>query len=169
MAFVFQYGSNTSEKRLNSESRLNGTAVKIGIVQTVNKFDFDFTIWSRNNKCAVADIKSDGEMTIWGVLYQIPDERVFRDKKKKEKCLDQIEGEGYNYKRIKIEVSDVDGKKIDEKVYTYVARDSKRKDDLKTSEEYVKHILDGLKINKVPDDYINYVVNQIKRNNPEIL
>lgn len=169
MALVFQYGSNTSEKRLNSENRLNGVAIKIGIVQTINKFDFDFTIWSKTNKCAVADIKPNGEMNIWGVLYRVPDERVFRDKKNKDKCLDQIEGEGHNYERIKIKISDADGNQIEEDVYTYIAKDSKRTNNLKTSKEYISHIMEGLIINEIPDNYINYVRNQIKKNNSEIL
>ena len=170
MALVFQYGSNTSGIRLNSENRLNGTAKKIGIVYTLDKFDFAFTVWSKGNKCAVADLIPNGKNNIWGVLYEVPDERVFRSMKKgKEKCLDQIEGEGYNYKRIKIKVSDINDKQISDEVHTYVASDVRRKDNLKTSKDYVAHILEGLNDNKIPNEYIGYVFGQIKKNNPEIL
>ncbi len=170
MALVFQYGSNTSEVRLNSENRLNGTAKKIEIVYTLDKFDFDFTVWSKGNKCAVADLIPNGKNNIWGVLYKIPDERVFRNMKKgKEKCLDQIEGEGYNYKRIKIKVSNTKGEIIDDEVYTYVALDIKREDNLKTNKDYVTHIINGLNENKIPNDYIDYVIGKINNNNPNIL
>jgi cation transport regulator ChaC len=169
MALVFQYGSNASLLRLNSENRLNGAAKKIGIAITLDKFDFGFTVWSKRNRCAVADIIPNGEKNIWGVLYEIPDERIFRSLRKgKEKCLDQIEGEGYNYKRIKIKVSDIDGKYIHDEVHTYVAIDIKREDGLKTNQEYVTHIINGLNDNKIPKDYIDYVINEIKKNNSKI-
>lgn len=55
MAFVFQYGSNTLETRLNSPKRLNGSAKFISVVRTSKKYNFAFTVWSKNNRCAAAD------------------------------------------------------------------------------------------------------------------
>lgn len=169
MALIFQYGSNMSVARLNSKDRLDGCAKKIGIVKTIEKFDFEFSVWSNNNKCAAANIKSEGEEYIWGVLYEVEDSRVFRDLSKEgEKCLDQVEGEGSNYERIKIKVFDESGNPIKEDVYTYVVRGVRRQDNLKTNKQYISHILNGLKSNNIPKDYIDYVMNQIKKNNTEI-
>lgn len=52
MALVFQYGSNTSPDRLNTDDRLCGDAQSLGAVITEDDFELDFTIWSNGNECA---------------------------------------------------------------------------------------------------------------------
>ncbi len=65
---IFQYGSNISTARLNDRDRLNGDARVISIVSTVDKFDIAFTVWSKSNGCAAADIvQSDTGRHIYGV------------------------------------------------------------------------------------------------------
>ena len=44
MAKVFQYGSNTSSSRLNSKERLQGDAKVLSVAQTVDNFEFDFSV-----------------------------------------------------------------------------------------------------------------------------
>lgn len=163
MAKVFQYGSNMQIGRLNAANRLDGSATLIGVVHTVQKFDFDFTIWSKTNNCAAADIILGGEHNIWGALYEIPDERVFRDLAKEHqlRSLDQIEGEGYNYERIKIDLSDSSEERISGDVYTYIAKLSKRRFDLCTSKEYSDHILKGLFELEASADYVDYIRSRI--------
>lgn len=57
MALVFQYGSNTSGTRLNSQDRLRGDAKDLGLVCTEAPFELDFDVWSTSNACAAADIR----------------------------------------------------------------------------------------------------------------
>jgi hypothetical protein len=104
MPLVFQYGSKTSFKRLSSESRLKGDALRVGIAFTEGDYGLVFDIFSKTNDCAAADIVSGSGRQIWGVLYEIPDVLIKRDPSGNRKSLDQIEGEGTNYKRIIISI-----------------------------------------------------------------
>jgi hypothetical protein len=167
MALVFQYGSNTLITRINSTKRLNGSARIVSVVRTLNRFDFCFSVWSATNDCAAADIIEGGERQIYGVLYDIPDSRVFRDQSKPGlKCLDQIEGT--NYERIRIDVEDLNGTRINGEVLTYVVRSDRRDFTGSTSLAYVTHIISGLESAKIPDDYIEYVKSKALQNNPAL-
>lgn len=169
MALVFQYGSNTLMSRLNSPNKLKGGAKFILVVRTVHRYSFDFTVWSKNNKCAAADLLDGDESQIYGVLYDIPEESIYRHLcKTGERCLDQIEGEGGNYKRIKIEIENLKGEKIKDEVLTYIVNDAKRNFEIKTSTEYVSDIISGLKEVKVPEDYIAYIRKKAKLNNDNL-
>lgn len=138
-------------------------------MRTSNKYNFDFTVWSRTNQCAAADIIDGEETQIFGVLYNIPDEKVYKGLCRPDsKCLDQIEGEGSNYQRIKIEVEDLNGKRIDKEVLTYVVNNEKRDFTVKTSSEYVSHIILGLENVNAPNDYVNYVKGKAKLNNQKL-
>ncbi len=102
MALVFQYGSNMSSKRINSDSRLKGDASVIGVANAKKDFELVFDIDSKSNKCAAADITHVSGRRIWGVLYEIADRLICRDTSGARKSLDEIEGEGSNYQeRIK--------------------------------------------------------------------
>lgn len=167
MALVFQYGSNLSEERLNSSERLNGNATRIGIVYTTFNYELEFDIWSKTNNCAVANLIPNKGRRIYGVLYSISDDRVFRNLcKKGNTCLDKIEGEGRTYRREFISVALPDRKKVDETVITYLGIN--RENGLKTSKDYIFHIVNGLIKNNMPQDYIEYVIERIRHNNSEI-
>lgn len=167
MALVFQYGSNLSEENLNSKERLNGAAIKRGIVFTVSNYELDFNIWSKTNNCAVANLTPNKGREIWGVLYSISDDRIFRSLCETGKtCLDKIEGEGFTYRREFIQVAYPNGNCIKENVITYFGINGKT--GLRTSKEYVSHIISGLKSNDIPQDYVNYVIEKITQNNFEI-
>ena len=169
MALVFQYGSNISLGRINDTKRLNGSAKFISVVQTVKKYNFDFTVWSKQNQCAAADIIEGDETKIIGALYDIPDRRVFRNQSKLgSKCLDQIEGEGSNYQRIKIKVENLKSQRINEEIFTYVVINEKRNYSLKTSIEYVSYIISGLENINISSDYIDYVKRKAIHNNPAL-
>lgn len=164
---VFQYGSNMSSERLNHVDRLNGDAKVVCVASTVDTYDFAFTVWSKTNECAAADIvpNPDGR-TIMGVLYDIPGFLLTRDSARSccRKSLDAIEGEGRNYRRIDIELLDPSGHKIS--ATTYVVRE--RKEGLKTSRAYSQHIVDGLLEHGFPEEYRRYVICRIEQNNPEL-
>lgn len=166
MVLVFQYGSNTLEKRINSPNRLNGSAKFVDVAYTKELYELVFTIESKTNECAAADIIKGKGRNIWGVLYDIPENRVFRNKHSNgEKCLDQIEGEGRNYRRETIRV--ITSKADEISVITYIGNN--RIEGLKTSYKYVKNIIYGLKSYPIPEEYIDYVISKIIDNNPKLM
>jgi len=164
MAIVFQYGSNMCSARLNSADRLAGDAKALGAAKTVECFDLAFTVWSKTNTCAAADIvPSTAGRKIFGVIYEIPDFLIFRDSAKENgrRSMDAIEGEGVNYIRQSIELERMDGSIVS--ALTYVVKD--RRSDITTSMHYVQHILDGLKENGLPEEYRQYVISRVIANN----
>lgn len=165
---VFQYGSNMSSKRLNGPDRLAGGARRVGIAETCDRYRLCFPVWSRPNGAAAASICPDpGGLPIFGVLYEIPSALVYRKEAKihKRKSLDAIEAEGRNYIRREIDLIHPDGTAIS--AITYVAK--KPGADLKTSYEYVSHILTGLAENDIPRAYRAYVGACIAKSNPELV
>ncbi len=74
MTLVFQYGSNMSVARLNSNDRLDGDAKTIGVARTAESFELMFSVWSKTNNCAAADlVPSKIGRSVYGVVYDIPD------------------------------------------------------------------------------------------------
>src|SRR5690348_12595760 len=95
---VFQYGSNCLEAEINGLKRLCGDAKFVDTARADN-FELAFDVMSRNRSCAAADIVPKPGGIVWGVLYEIPDELIYRHtaKLRGRKALDAIEGEGINY------------------------------------------------------------------------
>ncbi|MDO8991123.1 MAG: gamma-glutamylcyclotransferase [Sideroxyarcus sp.] len=167
MALVFQYGSNMSVARLNSDDRLAGDAKVVCVATTIEPFELVFSVWSKSNNCAAADLlPSNAGRTVYGVLYEIPDFLLSRDtaKEKGRKSLDAIEGEGTNYVRAMINVVTNDGATV--RATTYVVKN--RQANLMTSAAYVSHILAGLREHNVPAEYCQYVQSKIIENNGEL-
>lgn len=167
MTIVFQYGSNMCSARLNSVDRLAGDAKVIGVAKTVDLFEFGFTVWSKTNACAAADIAPSAlGQQIFGVLYEVPDFLMSRDSAKENhrRSMDAIEGEGVNYVRQVVKLESLDGSRVD--ALTYVVKD--RNFHIKTSMHYVQHIFDGLKENTIPENYRRYVVSQVIANNSDL-
>lgn len=167
MTVVFQYGSNMCSARLNSADRLAGDAKVLCVAKTVDLFKFAFTVWSKTNVCAAADIiPSSVGQHIFGVLYEVPDFLISRDSAKvhNRKSMDAIEGEGKNYIQQTIKLEKIDGSEVN--ALTYVVKD--RKNDIKTSMQYVQHILDGLKEHNISEEYHRYVVSQVIANNSDL-
>jgi len=163
MAFVFQYGSNMSSSRINSPIRLHGDARFVCLAFTADLYDFEFTVFSKSNDCAAANIHPNPTgRQIWGVVYEIPDNLIKRETAGNRKSLDAIEGEGSTYERVYIllrKQADVD---FPMPVITYVAL--KRINDIRTSAEYAGHIIRGAMEHNLPSDYISYIKNKIIEN-----
>lgn len=167
MALVFQYGSNMSVARLNCEDRLAGDAKPIYVARTIEPFDLMFTVWSKSNDCAAADlVPGSAGRSIYGVVYEIPDFLLSRDtaKQRNRKSLDAIEGEGTNYVRAMIDLITDNGSTVS--AITYLVKE--RKIGLKTSAAYVQHILLGLKQHGIPEEYCQYVRSRIIENNSNL-
>lgn len=168
MTLVFQYGSNTDSQRLNASDRLRGDARQIGVAYTEDDYELDFTVWSDGNHCAAADIVPGSGRKIWGVLYEVPNYLITRETSRNHnrKSLDEIEGEGTNYRRTPIMLRYPNGSTITVEAITYVVIE--RRSGLQTSLEYACHIITGLREHRVPDEYITYVKARIAANNPSL-
>lgn len=165
MALVFQYGSNMSSSHINE--RLRGNAAPLGLAITCERYDLDFTHYSRSpeNQCATADLVPGSGRQIYGVLYEIPVTWIFRELKRTAKTLDEYEGEGNAYQRTIIDVISLQSNRI-ERAITYLVRNPKP--ELRTSAAYAGRILRGLEEFQAPPEYIRYVKSRVINNNPQL-
>jgi cation transport regulator ChaC len=166
MAIVFQYGSNCLDSEINSEERLCGDARFLDIAETVENFELAFDVWSKGRGCAAADIVRKPGKTVWGVLYEVPDDLIGRKtaKARGRKSFDAIEGEGANYKRAMIDVRRPDGQIVNALTYTV----ANPKSGLRTGDKYVGYIVAGLRKRGISEQYIAQVKALAVANNPEI-
>jgi hypothetical protein len=148
--------------RLNSEDRLSGKAILKGTAITVEKYDLVFNVWSKSNNCAAANLQTQGQNSICGILFEIPDEFIYR-RKDGIKTLDSIEGEGKNYQRENINVI-YQLKNVT--AITYIGKELKS--GIITSFDYAKHLVNGAIANNFADEYTMYIISQIIKSNPEI-
>jgi hypothetical protein len=157
MAFVFQYGSNCDATRLNSPDRLGGVANDCGLAQMTSEYDIAFDIWSRGNGCAVADLvaASNTGLHPWGVLYEIPDGRLFGRDHPTGRTLEQIEGPRYQPTRVRVRKGSGD---VLEAV-TFTIRPNERVGGLWTSAEYVGHIVSGLRAHLAPETWTQHIID----------
>jgi gamma-glutamylcyclotransferase (GGCT)/AIG2-like uncharacterized protein YtfP len=164
MTLVFQYGSNCLDSQINGVDRLCGDARFIGIAQTVDDYKLSFDVWSNGRNCAAANIVPYPGNKVWGALYEIPDYLVGRVSAKEHgrRSLDAIEGKKYRREDINARIGD------DQLVtaVTYLVIDPEA--GIKTSFEYVGHIIAGLKERGVPSAYIALVKQIAADNNPAI-
>jgi len=145
---------------LNSPKRLNGDAVDRGRAQTIDEYDFAFDKWSDTNRCAASDLikPKTGGRRIWGVLY-----KVSRAGFKK---LKGIEGPSYRPQRMSV----VDATGATVRVTTFRVRHDRRQPGLHTTEEYVGHIVKGLRargVEELEPAYIQHVIDVAIRTNEQ--
>ncbi|MDQ2069550.1 gamma-glutamylcyclotransferase family protein [Natronospira bacteriovora] len=163
---IFQYGSNLSSQRLNSEARLRGNARVVGVARTRSPYRFCFPVWGGINGCAAAGILPGGPGPAWGVIYEVPEERVYRHADAPFPTLDTIEDEGKDYDRGPIDVCFRDGRRPDETVHTYHPRQPRS--GLQTEWHYVQHILSGAAEHDLPGSYQQYLRDCVMDNNPSL-
>lgn len=161
---VFQYGSNTSAKRFNSDDRLKGDAKLLGAFETEGTYRFEFTVWSVKNNCAASNIAPAPGHRIWGAVWEVPDHLMSQETAGDRRSMDAIEGG--RYRRQPIELLDPQGLLLGRPVVTYVVKAPRL--GLKTSVEYVGHILHGLWSLGVPEDYLGYIKQCAVASNPEL-
>jgi gamma-glutamylcyclotransferase len=164
MALIFQYGSNMSTARLNHSDRLAGDATPKCLAKTIEMYELVFSVWSKTNKCAAADIdKTKSGRDVYGVVYEIPDHLLARETAKLHgrRSMDAIEGEGTNYVRQRIELESADGSRLS--AITYVVKEPKT--DIQTQLHYVQHIFDGIEEHGFPVEYRKYVAKKVIANN----
>src|SRR5678815_4809964 len=155
MALIFQYGSNCNAARLNAPERLGGAALDRGLAQTVEEYDIAFNVWSNKNACAASSLVPAGDAGryAWGVLYDIPSDRLRGTRTDGLRSLEQIEGPRYEEKTIRVRNSE------NEEIgaITFVVRTADR--GLWTSAQYVGHIVNGLRGHNAPEGYVQHVID----------
>ena len=162
---VFQYGSNILDEEVNSEQRLRGDAQFVGLAY-VEGYRLSFTVFSERRNCAAADLMPAEGSKVWGALYEVPDWLVYRDQasQRGRRSLDEIEGEGTNYRRMPISVRCQEGN--EREALTYVVIEPRP--GLTTSSEYASLILRGLRQRGTPEGYILEVKAIVRGNNPTL-
>lgn len=107
----------------------------------------EFDIWSKNNRCASANIIPGIGRKMWGVVYEIPVWLLTRESSGPRTELSQW-------------------RKIREPVLTYVGFNHQQ--GIKTSLEYVKHMFAGLREHEIPNEYVEYAKTRVIANNPDL-
>jgi hypothetical protein len=157
MPLLFQYGSNTNAARLNDKARLAGAAEDLGRAETVDEYDLAFNVWSGGNGCAASDlipVPGTGRHS-WGVIYELPAERILGRNCLAGKTMEEIEGRRYEPKLVR--VRNAAGEEVEATTFLVKTRD--RSTGLCTSAAYVTHIVDGLRAHNIPEEYVQRMIN----------
>jgi hypothetical protein len=154
MALLFQYGSNCDAARLNAPERLGGSATNPRLVQTVSEYDIAFNVWSNGNGCAASNLMPTPGRHAWGVLYDIPDDRLTGSGRPGRKTMTQIEGPRYEARTITVRTTDGD----ELQATTFLVKKEAEATGLWTSKKYVEHIVTGLRAADAPPDYAEHVI-----------
>lgn len=153
---VFQYGSNMSKARFQHQSRIP-EAEPIETASTVHRFDFSFPVWSlqRGGRAASGIVPNPNGRQIFGVVYRVPDDLIYRDRTRAgRRSLDEIEGEGTNYYRDRIDVESLRTGDVYSAI-TYLPISQAWQSP--TDEEYANFIKAGLAEWDAPREYVAYV------------
>lgn len=163
---VFQYGSNCLDAEINGKDRLRGDARFVSIAETVEDYELAFDVFSNGRHCAAADIVRKPGGKVWGALYEIPAYLIGREsaKARGRRSLDEIEGQGKNYKHQDIAVRKPDGDVVTALTYTVINPCAA----LKTSFVYVQYIISGLRERGIPQAYIDKVKAIAAANDPTL-
>ena len=149
----FAYGSNMDWTRMKER------CPSAKFISTAKLTNYKFAI---THRCmagtGVSDIVRSEGSEVWGVVYQIDELDIGN--------LDRAEGyrpgrEKNSYKRIEMHVDKDGDSKQPLDVFTYVVT-GKENDVPNPSLEYKKHIVDGARYWKLPEQYIVAVLERIE-------
>lgn len=140
MVIYFAYGSNMSEKRLDSRCvhPTKWCIAQLADYELVfNKLKKDYT--------GAANIEPREGASVWGIVYTVTEQELLK--------LDKAERvRNGDYKRQNVVVSPVNNP-LD--AVAYVAL--KKGDNLKPSKEYLSYLIKGAKEHELPIDYISFL------------
>lgn len=176
--YVFQYGSNMSEERINHWSRLDGKAKFVDVAETLCDYYVDFNVSPIGSVLTlnmIHDVRKYDSKVV-GILYEVPVSNVFYELEKGfTKSLDTIEGDlnGMFYNRYVVPVITSKGELV--VALTYVAISNKairskdyiRKKKIRPRYEYCCYIMDGLIEHNVDEKYIEYMYSIISSYMPK--
>lgn len=177
-AFLFQYGSNMSEKRLTAKIREHQSYAPVGAeldlrllgCARLKGWRFVLDLYSARQECLVGDIVEgeDGD-EVWGALYALDRQLLVRSDGRRS-VLDRIEGhrtemDPENYRPITVTV-ELDGDSRE--AHTYVGAEDARQrcrldhPDAKPRPDYLRAILDGAHSLGLPTRYIAALATTIE-------
>ena len=142
--FYFAYGSNMDETQMQvrcPESSLVGIALLDG-------YRLGFTRYAQSRKGGVADIVSEPDCSVWGLVYKVTAKDL--------DLLDSFEGKGKAYDRMSVTVRFLDGRTAEAETYYVIDKQP----DIKPGEDYLALLLGAAKKYKFPEEYIS---KQIRR------
>jgi cation transport regulator ChaC len=143
MILYFAYGSNMNIKQMRS--RIENNDIEPIHIVLLDNYKLIFPRKSINQKGGVASIIKEKGEEVYGVIYNLNNKEI--------EILDKYEGEGTAYDKINIDVL-IEGKK--KSCMTYIA---KKEGEFLPSKEYLKKIIAGAEMNKLPNNYINFLKN----------
>lgn len=157
----FAYGSNLDWKQIKDRC----PATSFFCIAKLHKYRLDFTRYSDsvNRKCGVADIVSDLQSEVWGVVYRIDELDLGR--------LDKAEGyypsrKENAYRRFEAIVFQDGNEDKPLTVSTYEVV-KKELDKHRPSKEYRDQIIEGSKYWRLPNDYIEKLERIEVQNGPK--
>ena len=136
--FYFAYGSNMDERQMQSrcpERLLVGIAI-------LDEYRLGFTRYSKNRNGGVADIVSEPDQSVWGLIYKVTAKDL--------ETLDAMEGRGKAYERMTVSVRFLDGRTIEAETYYVIDKQP----DVRPSEEYLALLLNAAKKHKFRAEYV---------------
>jgi gamma-glutamylcyclotransferase len=136
-SWYFAYGSNLN----SAQFRTRAGMVLEESVGELKGYELHFNKKVRGGT-ASANIQPAPGKSVRGVLYQIP-ESAYRN-------LDRYEGAPVHYRRIEVQVTAADGRKVP--AQAYIA--TKVEKGLRPAPHYLQTILDGAAEHNLPADYI---------------
>jgi cation transport regulator ChaC len=157
VTLLFQYGSNCNDERLNSTDRLDGSAKKPVLAETVDEYELAFDVWSKGNGCAASNLiaaPGTGRHAI-GILYEVPTDRIRGKREDNKKTMSQIEGSSYEERTVKVRTTN--GEVLE--AVTFLVKKDAQRPGLWTSSAYVKHIVDGLRTHQAPSEYVQQIID----------
>lgn len=134
----FAYGSNMDveqlKERIGNSFDILGPAVLKDYVLKFNKISV------RRGGCANIEPAKGEE--VWGILFKLNEEQI--------KKLDVYEGAPTHYRRVNVKVQTEKGEELE--AVTYVACEEFKREGLRPSEDYLKHLLSAKEM--LPESYI---------------
>lgn len=137
--FYFAYGSNMDEVQMHRrcpESALVGIAILDG-------YRLGFTRYAPSRNGGVADIISEPECSVWGLVYKMTPKDL--------DLLDSFEGKGKAYERMTVTVRFLDGRTVDAETYYVIDKQP----DIKPDEGYLALLLSAAKKHRFPAEYVS--------------
>ncbi len=142
----FAYGSNMDVKqlkeRIGDSFEILGPAVLKDYALKFNKISV------KRGGCANIEPAKGEE--VWGILFKLNEEQIRK--------LDVFEGAPYHYRRVNVKVQTKKGENLE--AVTYVACEEFKREGLRPSEDYLKHLLSAKEM--LPESYVKKLTSHRK-------
>jgi gamma-glutamylcyclotransferase len=144
----FAYGSNLDWNQMRDRC----PSARFLSIACAEGYRLEFTWFSRNRRCGVADIVASPGNEVWGAVFEIRDDEI-GELDRREGYQAEREREKNSYERRQLDVICQSDSKSPIAVLTYFVVE-RSKSPLKPSVEYKSQILDGARHWRLPEAYI---------------